>query len=66
MATGRIDAAAHIAHVGDLEHAPELFDMAREQRVEGKAIVYPHRRAAAIATVPRWGAEDEQRYLAAG
>jgi threonine dehydrogenase-like Zn-dependent dehydrogenase len=64
MAAGEIDAAAHIGHVGDLEHAPELLSMAREGRVQGKAIVYPHRRIEAIRNVARWTADDEQRYLA--
>jgi L-iditol 2-dehydrogenase len=63
MSTAQIDAAAHIGHVGDLEHAPELLTMAREGRVEGKAIVYPHRRSDTIRNVSRWSAEDEQRYL---
>jgi L-iditol 2-dehydrogenase len=66
MTADRIDVGAHIAHVGDLEHAPELFDMARDGRIQGKAVVYPHRRADAILTVPRWDAEDETAYLAAG
>lgn len=66
MAAGDIDAGAHIAHVGDLEHAPELLQMARQHRVEGKAIMYPHRRSPSIATVPRWDPDDEHRYLAAG
>jgi threonine dehydrogenase-like Zn-dependent dehydrogenase len=66
MAASEIDAGAHIAHIGDLEHAPELLRMARERRVEGKAVVYPHRRSASIVTVPRWDAADEQRFLAAG
>ncbi len=66
MAAGEIDAAAHIGHVGDLAHAPELLQMAREGRVQGKAIVYPHRHADTIMDVPRWDAADEQRYLAAG
>jgi L-sorbose 1-phosphate reductase len=64
MAKGEIDPAAHIGHVGDLDHAPELLAMARDGRVQGKAIVYPHRRCDAIATVERWDATDEQRYLA--
>lgn len=63
MSLGEMDAAVHIAHVGDLEHAPELLAMARQQRVSGKAIVYPHRRSAAIATVERWDETDERRYL---
>ena len=64
MAAAEIDPAAHIGHVGDLAHAPELLQMAREGRVQGKAIVYPHRPASAITDVPRWSAEDERRYLA--
>jgi threonine dehydrogenase-like Zn-dependent dehydrogenase len=64
MAAGEIDAAAHIGHVGDLDHAPELLAMARDGRVQGKAIVYPHRRSEVIHDVTRWSAEDEQRYLA--
>jgi threonine dehydrogenase-like Zn-dependent dehydrogenase len=66
MAAGEIDAAAHIGHVGDLAHAPELLGMARDGRVQGKAIVYPHRRTEAINNVSRWTADDERRYLAAG
>jgi threonine dehydrogenase-like Zn-dependent dehydrogenase len=66
MAAGDIDAAAHIAHVGDLAHAPQLLRMARERQVEGKAVVYPHRRTAEILNVPRWDADDERRYLAGG
>ena len=66
MAAGEIDAAAHSGHVGDLDHAPELLQMAREGRVQGKAIVYPHRRSGSIRDVARWSAEDEQRYLADG
>ena len=66
MAEGQIDAGAHIAHIGDLEHAPELLRMARQREVAGKAVVYPHRRSDVIATVPRWDADDERRYLAAG
>ncbi len=64
MAAGQIDAAAHIGHVGDLDHAPELLAMARDGRVQGKAIVYPHRRSTVITDVDRWTAADEQRYLA--
>jgi L-sorbose 1-phosphate reductase len=64
MAAGQIDAAAHIGHVGDLDHAPELLAMARDGRVRGKAIVYPHRRSAVITDVDRWTAADERRYVA--
>jgi threonine dehydrogenase-like Zn-dependent dehydrogenase len=64
MAGGEIDPGIHIAHVGDLEHAPQLLEMARGQAVEGKAIVYPHRRTSSLLAVSGWDAEDELRYLA--
>jgi hypothetical protein len=38
--------------------------MARGGQVDGKAIIYPHRATDSIATVPRWDADDERRYLA--
>lgn len=64
MAGGDIDPGIHIAHVGDLEHAPQLLEMARGQAVDGKAIVYPHRRSSSLLAVSGWDAEDERRYLA--
>jgi D-arabinose 1-dehydrogenase-like Zn-dependent alcohol dehydrogenase len=64
MADGEIDPGLHIAHVGDLEHAPQLLEMARSQAVDGKAIVYPHRRTSSLLAVSGWDAEDERRYLA--
>ncbi len=66
MAASEIDPAAHIGHVGDLAHAPELLQMARQGAVQGKAIVYPHRGSDAIVNVERWSAEDERRYLTGG
>jgi hypothetical protein len=38
--------------------------MVKAQRIDGKAVVYPHRRTSSILAVKRWSAEDERRYLA--
>jgi threonine dehydrogenase-like Zn-dependent dehydrogenase len=65
MAKSCIDPALHIAHIGDLGHAAEALEMARDQGSEGKAVLYPHRPAPALRTVPRWDARDELLYLAA-
>jgi threonine dehydrogenase-like Zn-dependent dehydrogenase len=65
MAAREVDAGNHITRIGDLEHAPEFLEMIKAQALDGKAVVYPHRRTAAILTVPRWAAEDERRYLQA-
>lgn len=63
LGSGRIDAGAHITRVADLTHAPELIDSIERQELDGKAVVYPHRRTDSIHTVERWSADDEAEYL---
>jgi threonine dehydrogenase-like Zn-dependent dehydrogenase len=63
ISTGAIDPGAHITRIGDLEHAPDLLKMVKAKTIDGKAVIYPHRRSANILAVPRWTAEDEQTYL---
>jgi L-iditol 2-dehydrogenase len=63
MATGKIDAGCHITRIGDLEHAVEFLRMTMAQEIDGKAVVYPHRRAADIRAVKSWSAQDEADYL---
>jgi L-sorbose 1-phosphate reductase len=64
LAAKRIDAGAHITRIGDLEHAPAFLEMVKAQQIDGKAVVYPHRRMARIREVASWSAEDERRHLA--
>jgi L-iditol 2-dehydrogenase len=64
IASGAIDPAAHITRIGDLEHAAELLKMVKAKTIDGKAVVYPHRQAQSITSVPRWSDEDERAYLA--
>jgi hypothetical protein len=40
--------------------------MIKAQAVDGKAVVYPHRRSSTIHLVKSWSAEDETAYLARG
>ncbi|MGD0322477.1 MAG: zinc-binding dehydrogenase [Terriglobia bacterium] len=63
MLTGEIDAGCHITRIGDLEHAIELLRMVMAQEIDGKAVVYPHRRTAEIRAVKSWSAQDEREYL---
>jgi threonine dehydrogenase-like Zn-dependent dehydrogenase len=63
MAEGSINAAPHITRIGDLEHAPELLQMVQAQQIDGKAVVYPHRRTETIRAVPAWTAADERAYM---
>jgi len=64
MTSGGINAGAHITRIGDLEHAIEFLEMVKAQEIDGKAVVYPHRRSQKIVAVPYWTAEDERAYLA--
>jgi L-iditol 2-dehydrogenase len=66
MQAGAIDPAAHLTRIGDLEHAPELLALVKARELDGKAVVYPHRRSGAILAVDSWTAADERDYLAAG
>ena len=60
---GALEVAGHIAAVGDLNHAPELLGRVERQEMDGKAVVYPHRRSERVLAVESWSLEDEQRYL---
>jgi threonine dehydrogenase-like Zn-dependent dehydrogenase len=64
MAAGEIDAGNHITRIGDLEHAPEFLEMVKAQELDGKAVVYPHRRTDRIQAIPSWSVDDEREYLA--
>jgi threonine dehydrogenase-like Zn-dependent dehydrogenase len=65
MAAGEIDAGKHISRVGDLDHAIEFLEMVKAQRIDGKAVVYPHRRNNKILAVPSWSVQDERTYIQA-
>jgi threonine dehydrogenase-like Zn-dependent dehydrogenase len=63
MMAGEIDAGCHITRIGDLEHAREFLRMVMAQEIDGKAVVYPHRRSAEIRAVKSWSAQEEAEYL---
>ncbi len=64
-AAGDIDPGLHVTRVGDLEHAPALLRLVREQQLDGKAVVYPHRRTDTVLVAASWTAQDERDYLGA-
>ena len=48
MAAREIDAGDHIARIGDLAHTADFLEMIKAQVIDGKAVVYPHRRTSEI------------------
>ncbi len=65
MTKGELDPSVHITRIGDLEHSIQFLRMIKNQELDGKAVVYPHRRTDRILAVDRWEAADERRYLGA-
>ena len=63
LSADKLSAGAHITRVGDLSHAAALLGMVKAQALDGKAVVYPHRRSDTILSVDGWTAEDEAAYL---
>jgi L-iditol 2-dehydrogenase len=66
MTSREIDAGSHITRIGDLEHSIEFLKMIIAQQIDGKAVVYPHRRTSKIQAVKSWSGRDEQEYLKQG
>ena len=50
MCTGQLDASGHITRIGDLDDAPRFLEMIKRQELDGKAVVYPHRRTAGYSS----------------
>jgi threonine dehydrogenase-like Zn-dependent dehydrogenase len=63
MAEGEIDAGAHIARIGDLDHAKTFLEMVRSRQIDGKAVVYPHHKTDRILSVSFWNGNDERAHL---
>lgn len=66
MSKRQIEAGKHITRIGDLEHAIDFIKMVKNQDLDGKAVVYPHRKTDKILTVDNWTAENEKQYLTNG
>ncbi|MGJ8535024.1 MAG: zinc-binding dehydrogenase [Alphaproteobacteria bacterium] len=63
ISDGQLDPSRHIAKIGGLQHAIEMINDVREQRLDGKAVLYPHQHLEAAFEVPEWTAQDETALL---
>jgi threonine dehydrogenase-like Zn-dependent dehydrogenase len=63
MAQRQIDPASHITRIADLEHAVDILNQIRNRKIDGKAVIYPHRRIDEMMFVPCWTGQDEVSYL---
>lgn len=63
IAAGEIDPGNYVCAIADLEHVPEVLAMIRDNRVEGKVIIYPHARAGRLMPVEYWDGRRESEFL---
>ncbi len=62
IATDRLQPGKYVSAVGGLDAAGDLLQAVREQRMEGKGIIYPHSRRA-LAEIDGWSPEEERELL---
>jgi threonine dehydrogenase-like Zn-dependent dehydrogenase len=60
---GVVDYRNYVSCVGSLDFAPQLLKMLSEQKLEGKGVVYPHIKPAALKKVDRWDRIKEDNFL---
>ena len=63
MSAGKIKPAQHIKKIGSLDHAIDLIDDVRCQKLDGKAVLYPHIKLPKPLIVDGWTASDEASLL---
>jgi threonine dehydrogenase-like Zn-dependent dehydrogenase len=63
IAGGEIDPGNYVYGIGSLEHAPQILKMIGENRVDGKAILYPHAAVMDFQIVKHWDKNREQEHL---
>lgn len=60
LASGEFDAGNYVYGVGGLEHTVEILERMRTERVNGRAIVYPHGGVTEFRKVDYWSADSER------
>jgi threonine dehydrogenase-like Zn-dependent dehydrogenase len=60
---GDIDPGNYVAAVGSLDNAICVLEMIRDNRIQGKAILYPHISHVDLTMVDCWGQENEEEFL---
>ncbi len=64
LADGTVDAGNYVAAVGGLDAAKDLVEAVREQRLDGKGVIYPQARRP-LREVEGWDAGREEEFLRA-
>ncbi len=63
IAQDQIDPGNYVYAVGGLDHAIEVLHLIEQNRVDGKAILYPHARIDTLTNVEHWSGQQEAQLL---
>lgn len=63
LAAREFDAGNYVYGVGGLEHTIEILERMKRERVNGRAIVYPHAKVGEFRKVDYWSADLERDFL---
>lgn len=63
IANKDIDPGNYVFGIGGLEHVSEVLKMIKENKVDGKVIVYPHANIDQLTAVEHWDKEKEESFL---
>jgi threonine dehydrogenase-like Zn-dependent dehydrogenase len=63
IAGGEIEPGNYVYGIGSLQHAPEILQGILQNRVDGKAILYPHAEIKTFQTVESWSRSREEEHL---
>jgi L-iditol 2-dehydrogenase len=63
IARNEIDPGNYVFGIGGLQHAPDVLRMIRDNKVEGKVILYPHADIDNLTLVDHWDKPKEEQLL---
>jgi len=63
IAGNEIDPGHYVYGIASLQHVPQVLRMIKENKVEGKVIVYPHAPVSEIMRVEYWDKAKEEQFL---
>lgn len=63
LASDKFDAGNYVYGVGGLEHTIEILERMKRERMNGRAIVYPHAVVTEFRKVDYWSGELEREFL---
>ena len=63
IANGDIDPGNYVAGIGSLRHAKQVLKMIKENKVDGKAILYPHTNVDELQMGEYWDKQAEEAFL---